>query len=350
MSYKDGWAALNLEMPPRVPRTEASANWGLMKAVTGIDVSIRSPGEVMLEAVKAFVKAWNYDVLFGSAVGYDILERKRSSMGHAVYAEEGVDYDTKIYCPFQSTAEVFAFDPWETYGPADKPAFTKRFSDHYAGSVAAFDDLVNMTGIYTTLMSGMIAIFGWDMLLQAAGEDPKAFGAVVNRYASWMQQYYDALAASDAPVIYSHDDMVWTAGPFIRPDWYREFIFPNLKKLWAPLVAAGKKIIFFCDGNYTPFLEDVAACGNSAFWFECFTDLAAVCERFGKTHAILGNGDCRVLTFGTKAAIRAEVERCMSIGRHCPGYFMCISGHIPGNVPNENAIYYNEVYEKLSRR
>jgi len=39
MSYEDGWAALNLEMPKRIPRTEYSAtmHWDLMKVVTGID-------------------------------------------------------------------------------------------------------------------------------------------------------------------------------------------------------------------------------------------------------------------------------------------------------------------------
>jgi len=207
-----------------------------------------------------------------------------------------------------------------------------------------------MTGIYTTLMSGMIAIFGWDMLLTAAGTDAAGFGEVVNRYASWIGQYYTALARSDTPVVYSHDDMVWTEGPFINPAWYRKYIFPNLEKLWAPLVEAGKKIIFFCDGNYTEFLDDVAACGNAGFWFECFTDLGKVVEKFGSTHVIIGNGDARVLTFGTKKQIRAEVERCMATGKNCPGYFMCISGHIPANVPVESAIYYNEVYQELSQR
>ena len=111
-----------------------------------------------------------------------------------------------------------------------------------------------------------------------------------------------------------------------------------------------KKILFVCDGNYTPFLDDIAACGNSGFWFEYFTDLEAVVEKFGQTHFIIGNGDARVLTFGRKAQIRSEVERCMNRGRGCPGYFMCISGHIPPNVPVENALYYNDLYLSLRQR
>ena len=99
--------------------------------------------------------------------------------------------------------------------------------------------------------------------------------------------------------------MVWTAGPFIHPDWYRTYLFPNLRRLWAPLRERGKKIIFVCDGNYTSFLDDIVACGNHGFWFEIFTDLVCVAEKYGKTHVIIGNGDSRVLTFGTREEIRA---------------------------------------------
>ena len=350
MSYEDGWAAMNLQMPARVPRVEASVNWFLVKAVTGTDVDIDSPGPVRFKAMQDFVRAWNYDMLFSCTVGYNVLEKKRSSMGHAVYAQHGRDYDENIYCPFKSVDEVLSFDPWETYGRQDEAQIINNFNEHYRNQCKSFPDLVNMTGIYTTLMSGMIAIFGWDMLLTAAGEDPDAFGEVLNRYATWIGQYYDGLAKSDAAVVYSHDDMVWTEGAFIHPAWYRKYLFPNLKKLWAPVVEAGKKIIFFCDGNYTEFLDDVAACGNAGFWFEIFTDLEAVVEKFGKTHVIVGNGDCRVLTFGTKADVRAEVERCINAGKNCPGYFMCVSGHMPANVPLENALYYNEVYQELCRR
>ncbi len=46
----------------------------------------------------------------------------------------------------------------------------------------------------------------------------------------------------------------------------------------------------------------------------------------------------------------AEVERCINLGKDCPGYFMCISGHFPPNIPVENALYYYDVYCELSRR
>ena len=353
MPYDDGWAAINLEMPDRIPRVEFSIteyHWELIRAVTRIDVNHGSDDDIKLKAAQAFIKAWNYDIQFGHMIGREIVSAKSTNMGHAVYAEDGSDFDNDITNPFHSVDEVFTFDPWETYGSVDKGDLTRRFEEHYRRQCEQWPNVVNMTGIYPSLITGLTFIFGWELLLLAAGTDPVGFGEVTNRYARWMQQYYDALAEADVPVIYSHDDMVWTEGAIFHPEWYRTYVFPNLKRYWAPLRESGKKIMFVCDGNYTQFADDVAGCGNHGFWFEIFTDLKVLAERYGQTHFLIGNGDTRILLRGTHESIRREVERCISIGRHCPGYFMSISNHIPPNTPIENALFYNDVYLELSRR
>jgi uroporphyrinogen-III decarboxylase len=75
-----------------------------------------------------------------------------------------------------------------------------------------------------------------------------------------------------------------------------------------------------------------------------------IAERYGNTHVFIGNADTRILLNGDRPSIRAEVERCMAIGKKCPGFFMAVGNHIPANTPVENVIYYQEVYEELSRR
>jgi len=97
-------------------------------------------------------------------------------------------------------------------------------------------------------------------------------------------------------------------------------------------------------------VDDIAAAGVHGFVFEPLTALEYIIERYGKTHVIIGNVDTRVLLSGSKAQIRAEVERCISLGRDCPGYFMAVGNHIPANTPVENALYYNDVYEELCWR
>jgi hypothetical protein len=353
MSYEHGWAAIHLDMPPRVPRTEYSVDiyhFDLIKAVTGIDVSEDSDSDLKARASSEFAKAWNYDIIWSTLIYNEAFGDMCTRMGHAEYASKGSDFDNKLNCPFTSPEQVLAFDPWQAYRAIDKAQTVKRFEDHYKANCLKNPDAVNMTGIYITCISGLIEIFGWDMMLMALGVDPVKFGILTNRYAEWVYQYFEALAMSDVPVVMVHDDIVWTSGPFAKPDWYRSYVFPNYKRLLEPLIQAGKRIIFTSDGDYTCFIDDIAQTGVNGFVMEPVTDMAYVAEKYGKTHVFIGNADTRILLDGSRNQIRAEVERCMSIGKNCPGYFMCVGNHIPANTPVQNALYYNQVYEEISIR
>ena len=353
MSYQDGWAAINLEMPPRVPHTEYSVatHWGVIEAVTGIRVGPDSSQAKKHRASRALSRAWDFDFAWSTLIGNAEFGEYQTDMGHAVYAAGGVDWRLPKASPhFQTPEDVLHFDPWEALGSRDHGELRARFETAYARNVKNDPDLVNMTGVYVTMISGLIALFGWDLLLLAAGTDPVAFGEVANRYASWIQQYYDALGAADVPMVMVHDDIVWSAGPFIAPKWYREYIFPNYRKLFAPLLDSGKKIAYTSDGNYTMFIDDIAACGVHGFVLEPTTDMQYIADKYGRTHFFIGNADTRILLSGSRESIRAEVERCMVTGKSCPGFFMAVGNHIPPNTPVEAVLYYQQVYEELSKR
>jgi hypothetical protein len=85
MSYQDGWDALNMRMPPRVPRTEYSleSHWELIHKVTGIDVSFQSDSETKRRASKALIKAYNYDFIWSILIHNQIFGDKHTDMGHA---------------------------------------------------------------------------------------------------------------------------------------------------------------------------------------------------------------------------------------------------------------------------
>ena len=352
MSYHDGMAAIHLEMPERVPRTEYSADthWELIHRVTGIKVDMNSDQQLKNAAGIAFRKAWQYDFVWKVLIYHHVFEGKYTKMGHAEFAAGGSDFDNERKQLYDDPEDALSFDPWEMYGPKDRAKIIEDFNAHYDQNCRMNENAVNMTGIYVSCMSGLIDIFGWDILLSAAGIDSDGFGEVTNRYVSWIQQYFEGLAASKAPVVMIHDDIVWTDGAFLHPDWYRKYIFPNYKKLFAPLIESGKKIMYTCDGNFTQFIDDIAASGVHGFVMEPATDMKYIAEKYGKTHAFVGNADTRILLHGTKEAIYTEVRRCMDIGKKCPGFFMAVGNHIPPNTPVENALYYNEAYERLSRR
>lgn len=321
-----------------------------MQEVTGIRVDSNSTEELQRRASNEFRKAWDYGFVWNILIHNQVLDKCRTRMGHASYATDGTDYSAEIFCPFEDPEDAIDFQPMEVYGSQEHRKLVEDFNRDYRLRCQQVPDAVNTTGVYITLVSGLLEIFGWDILLMALGMDPEGFGETANRYAEWMQQYFDALADCESPVVKIHDDIVWTSGPFVRPEWYRKHVFPNYKKFFAPLREAGKKIIFTSDGNHTQFVDDIADCGVSGFVLEPTTDMKYVAEKYGKTHAFIGNADTRILLNGSKEEIYEEVKRCMDIGKKCPGFFMAVGNHIPSNTPVENALYYNEVFEKLRKR
>jgi len=327
-----------------------SSVWELIRAVTGIEVVPDSPPAEQARASEAFVRAWNYDFVWNVLIHGEQFGNLRTDMGHAEYAAGGADRRDTVHCPFSEPEEVLALDPVEAYGRPDHAQLVAAFEADYRRQRQRFPTAVTMTGVYITCISGLIEIFGWEMMLLGLGTDPDRFGALTGRYAEWIQPYFDALAEADVPMVMVHDDIVWTSGPFVAPDWYRRYVFPHYHQFLRPLRDAGKRIAFTSDGDYTMFIDDIAAAGVHGFVMEPTTDMAYVAERYGRTHFFIGNVDTRVLLRGTKEQIRAEVERCMEIGKPYPGFFLAVGNHIPANTPVDAAMYYNEVYEELSRR
>ena len=353
MSLKDGMAAINLEMPSRVPRTEYSAemHWELINSVIGTNVSHNSPIEERRAASRAFVKAWNYGFIWSTTIDAKDFGNLRTRMGHANYMAGNVDFSNDLTSYFGSVDDVLNFDPLELL-PREQThsELVEMFNRAYKVNCDSNPDAVNTVGTYVTAISGLIDLFGWQFLLEALGEDSDRVGEILNRYSQWMQRYYNALAECDAPVILMHDDIVWTEGPFVSPAWYREYVFPCFKRYVDPLKQAGKKVLYCSDGNFTTFIDDIAACNVDGFIMEPTTDMSYIAEKYGKTHSFIGNADTRILLSGTKEDIENEVKRCMDIGKNCPGFIMAVGNHIPPNTPVDNALWYNECYEKMSRR
>jgi hypothetical protein len=262
VGYSDAWNALALDMPEKIPRTEYSVteHWPLIEAVTGIKVDHHSSFEEKLAAGKALMEAWDFGLVWSVLVVNQYFKGPLTDMGHAEWAVGGVDFNDKVTEPFKSPEEVLAYDPMAVHGQLEQSRLVADFNSHYQFLQHYYPDAVHMTGTYVTLFSGLINIFGWNMLLLAGGTDMHRFGNLVLRYESWIKQFFDAYAETDIPIMMVHDDITWSSGPVFPPDWYRQYIFPAYKRLWKPVIESGKKILFTCDGDYSLFLDDLGIC------------------------------------------------------------------------------------------
>ncbi len=340
MPYERGAAAIRLEMPDTIPHTEYVSNPKLIEHVTGMKTG--DPG-----IAEEFNRRWKIDFMWRTDVPEFPHAPPDSWMGSARYSEEQELKPAKY--PFANEEEVLAFDPVASIGIPDVATTRLMMEENVRKTRQAFDSVVP-TGYYNTVFTWCITSFGWDLFMTSAVDDPERFDRVLEGFMNVSMPMFEAGADSDVDIFLCHDDIVWTAGPVFHPDWYRTYIFPRYKKLWAPLIEAGKRILFCSDGDFTEFVDDLADCGANGFIFEPLTDLQVVTERYGQTHVIIGNADCRILTYGTRDEIRDEVKRCADIGRDLPGYFFAVGNHIPYNVPVENALLYFDLIEEYGKR
>jgi hypothetical protein len=343
MSYERGMQAIRLEMPDTIPHTEYISNPDLLAAVTGLK---KGTPEFDENAYAEFVRITDFDFIWTTDA--PPFERfKPAWMGSARYSEEQELRPAEY--PFKTEEEVLSFDPVEEIGIPDKDEIRVLFEKNWRER-SAWHDVVMPTGYYNTIFTWNILTFGWELFMAAAVADPVRFDRVLDGFFQITMPIFEAVAESEIPIFLCHDDIVWASGPVFNPAWYRKYIFPRIKKYWEPLRDANKTILFCSDGNFDEFVDDIADCGANGFIFEPLTDLAMVAEKYGQTHVIMGNADCRILMYGSKDDIEMEVKRMTDIGRDLPGYFYAMGNHIPYNVPVDNALYYFDMKEKYGKR
>ena len=337
MSYQIGIDTIHLRPTPRLAHTEYCSNEAIVRHIGG---GRQEDPEVQQKFHDWFQLDFVWTCNDGP-VGWG--QRGRTTdMGHAEFLEDGRDKRETIHCPFESVEEVWAFDAVEEYGLPDYEELVSFCDDWYRRGQEASQDVVFPGGYYKTIVSGAIEAFGWDMFLQAAADWDK-FERVLDSIFRLSLHHYKAWAETSIEVFICHDDMVWSEGAFMHPDFYRRAIFPRYKQLWSVLKQAGKKVLFCSDADFTEFLDDVAGAGADGFIFEPMTNLEAAVAKFGETHLIASSKvDARTLTFGTKDRIKAEVDATLELAFDCPGFVFAVGNHIPSNIPVENLVFYIE--------
>jgi len=336
MSRKIGMDTICLRPTPRLAHTEYSMEYHT----------------TLMESLKGrFHSEWEYDMFWSVNDGpVDWSKGRQTDMGHASYAADGRDQRQPARCPFEDVEEVYAFDPAKEYGLPGHAELVKFYEDVYQKGQTTNPEQVITGGYYKTVISGALQSFGWDMLLTAAA-DTERFAKVLQRFGDYTGHYAKAWADTSIEAYIQHDDMVWTQGPFMHPDFYRGVIFPLYKAMWAPLKKAGKKVLFCSDGTFDMFMEDVAACGADGFIFEPTNNLDYVVRRFGKTHCIVGSKvDCRTMAFGTWDQVKAEMDATLALAKSCPGFMWAVGNHIPANVSDEMCTRYIQYLKARWRR
>jgi len=146
-----------------------------------------------------------------------------------------------------------------------------------------------------------------------------------------------------APFVYGGQDICGRAGPIASPSFLREVYFPELKWCMGPLVENGIGIIWHCDGNINPILQDILSLGVMGLQgFEeehgvRFDEIAQLQDGTERPISVWGCVSVTTtLPHGTTADVRRAVERSFQVaGRH-RGFVLSSTSSIMPEVPREN--------------
>jgi hypothetical protein len=136
---------------------------------------------------------------------------------------------------------------------------------------------------------------------------------IVNGYNAGLVRY--ALAVGSDAIGFG-DDLGTQANLMISPDAFRRFFKPRYKELFAPVLAAGKKVFFHSCGQVTAVLADLKDVGIHAVWPQLplydLKDLAARCRDLGiavQLHPDRGD----LMQRGTPGQVRDYVHRLLDV-------------------------------------
>lgn len=145
------------------------------------------------------------------------------------------------------------------------------------------------------------------------------------------------------PLLFCGEDLCTNKGPMLSPEYLREHYFHTLAMIAEPLVDAGIRLIYHCDGDVRLLLQDYIATGFSGFQgfqYEDYVDLYDIrqlCSRLGEELLLFtGMSITRTLPFGTPDDVRDEVDYFIDATDGGRGMFLFSSNVIGVEVPAEN--------------
>jgi hypothetical protein len=337
--------AFNLEQPDRPP---ILGGWlaapGYIQALTGCseDDYWSDPFHWGLEAERVLGSDGVVGVFVPVARGayrcvdHNVLEER------AGYTVDGV------------MAEIESLpEPEELEAAFDEEAAYAAFREEMVARRALCGDLVWCPADWSLIPQVLwYARYGYESALTALALYPERYRKLIRVAAVRGRQravlHARAIREGIRPrAILTGEDICTQRGPMVSPAFLRREYFPLLEYVWEPLLEVGAKLIWHCDGDWRPLLDDVLACGAGGlqgFQRECGMDLEWIVERRTRDgDPLLIFGPLQVTTtlpHGIPDEVRAEVRRAMDVCRDKASLVFFTSNTINPDVSLENIRAY----------
>jgi uroporphyrinogen decarboxylase len=193
----------------------------------------------------------------------------------------------------------------------------------------------HLTGVET--FEETRSLIGDELTAIALAEDPEWIVDVSRTFTNVLLRNFDLIMSTgiEPDGMWIYGDMAFNHATFCSPEMYRQYIWPDHKRLadWAH--AHGMKLIYHTDGNVNAVIDLWIEAG-----FDCFQpieakagmDIRRLAPKYGDRLAFFGNIDVMLMASNDLERIEQEIKSKFAAGMATKGYIYHSDHSVPPRV------------------
>lgn len=201
-------------------------------------------------------------------------------------------------------------------------------------------DDMGIIGQYGDIYTTVWEMLGFENFSMKMYEDPEFITAMFEKIGELVVSMFETMASMDfVKVLWYSDDLAYSSGMMVSPDFIRENLFPYMKRIGELAKKRNIPFLFHSDGVLYDVMDDlINNIGiTSLHPVEPLSmDMAELRDRYGKQLCLCGGIDVDQLCRATPDEIRNLTRKFIDIARGKGGWCAGSSNSIPEYVKPEN--------------
>jgi uroporphyrinogen decarboxylase len=284
----------------------------------------------------------NHLVKLGSDIGFfNDIGNDRVQDVFGVVWDRSVDKDigNVVGCVLPAPT----LDGYEFPDPLDH-----RFFENIPTQIGRFSDRFRVFQIGFSLYERAWTLRGMENLLMDFHDHPGFAHELFRAIADYnIAQALEALKY-DIDAVYFGDDWGQQRGLQMGPRTWREFILPQLRRMYGVVRDSGKFVMIHSCGDVDELFDDLVAAGLNCFnpFQPEVMDVHALLPRYrGRLSFHGGLSTQKTLPFGSPDEVRQATRRLLELGSD-GGYIFAPAHDVEGDVPLENMLAAIEIVQQ----
>ena len=278
----------------------------------------------------------NHFLPLGSTIGFfEDLGNDRFRDGFGVIWDRSVDKDIgNVESPLLPEPDLTGYtfpDPEDQRFFADIPQKIESDGDRF-----------RVFSIGFSLYERAWTLRGMENLMFDFIDNPDFVHALLGAICDYNIAQVKKALTYDIDAVYFGDDWGQQQGLQMGPAMWKEFIYPQLKRMYGTVRDAGKYVCIHSCGDVDELFDDLVGIGLNCFnpFQPEVMDVKALIPQYRGRLAFHGGlSTQRTLPYGTPEDVRQESRELIALGRH-GGYIFSPAHAVEGDVPLDNLLAF----------